>query len=142
MSSNKYVTLSLYFTLPPGKSPAEAIVAVNRFIKEKLCMEYELSACENWDKKHPEVIRISNETPEINDMDTPALELETFIRKKFGIPLQGFWTEEVEFENFRCELKDGKVVDEALNWLSEYPNEIIAKLRRYAERLEKERNMS
>ena len=43
MSSNKYVTLSLYFTLSPKKSPAEAIAAVNRFIKEKLCMEYKFS---------------------------------------------------------------------------------------------------
>ncbi|MBP3393464.1 MAG: hypothetical protein J6M38_03010 [Lentisphaeria bacterium] len=47
MSSNKYVTLSLYFTLSPKKSPAEAIAAANRFIKEKLCMEYKLFACEN-----------------------------------------------------------------------------------------------
>ena len=57
MSSNKYVTLSLYFTLSPKKSPAEAIAAVNRLIKEKLCMEYKLFASENWDKKHPEVVR-------------------------------------------------------------------------------------
>jgi len=45
MSSNKYVTLSLYFTLPPGKSPAEAIVAVNRFIKEKLCIKIYYIPC-------------------------------------------------------------------------------------------------
>ena len=47
MSSNKYVTLSLYFTLAPKKSPTEAIAAVNRKKKEKLCMEYKLFACEN-----------------------------------------------------------------------------------------------
>ena len=57
MSSNKYVTLSLYFTLSPEKSPAEAITTVNCFIKEKLCMEYKLFASENWDKNHPEVVR-------------------------------------------------------------------------------------
>lgn len=140
MSSNKYVNLSLYFTLPPEKSPTEAIAAVNRFIKEKLSMEYELLACENWNKKHPEVVRISNETAEIHDMDTAALELEEFIRKKFGVSLQGFWIEEVEFEPFRCEVHNGKVEDEALNWLGEYPNEIIAKVRRYAEQLLKEKH--
>lgn len=57
MSSNKYVTLSLYFTHPQEKPPAEAITTVNCFIKEKLCMEYKLFTCENWDKKHPEVVR-------------------------------------------------------------------------------------
>lgn len=47
MSSNKYVILSLYFTLSPKKSPAETIAAVNRFIKEKFCMEHDFSTCEN-----------------------------------------------------------------------------------------------
>jgi len=67
-----------------------------------------------------------------SDFDEEVLSLYDWFRENFSLSVEGYWLFEGD-GNWRCEVKDGKVIDAGLDWLSGYTVEQINELRELAE---------
>ena len=65
--------------------------------------------------------------------DEEVISLFDWFRENFSLSVEGGWRFEGDDGHWRCEVKDGKVIDAYLDWLSEYTVEQINELRKHAE---------
>ena len=65
--------------------------------------------------------------------DEEVLALCDWFHENFSLTVEGYWLFEGDDGHWRCEVKDGKVADAYLDWLSEYTVEQINELRKQAE---------
>lgn len=65
--------------------------------------------------------------------DEEVIALFDWFRENFSLPVEGGWRFEGDDGHWCCEVKDGKVIDAYLDWLSEYTVEQINELRKHAE---------
>ena len=67
------------------------------------------------------------------DFDEEVIALFDWFRENFSLSVEGAWFFEGDNGHWRSEVKDGKVIDAYLDWLSEYTVEQINELRKHAE---------
>ena len=65
--------------------------------------------------------------------DEEVLALCDWFQENFSLSVEGAWIFEGDDGHWRSEVKDGKVIDAYLDWLSEYTVEQINELRKHAE---------
>lgn len=73
---------------------------------------------------------VDGEVPSTFDDD--VLELNQWLKNNFDLTLAGSWCFDADGE-WRCEVKDGQIIDASLDWLAEYSVEQIHKIRKWAE---------